>query len=462
MTRIPILDLKAEYLYMKADIDAAIARCLEHQKWIFGPEIKEFEEKVAEYIGVKHCVGTSSGTDALVLALRALAIKTKGQEYFDRSDLIITTPFTFTATGDAILRAGATPLFVDIDPITYNIDPAKIKEALEKSKELGVKVFEAATHHSLPFISDCHDPSPFTPNPSPSSVVGILPVHLYGQPCNMDEIMLIASEYNLFVVEDCAQAFGGGWQMVNDEWQKVGSIGDIGCFSFFPSKNLGGFGDAGMVSTNDDELNELIRMLIKHGGKDKYNVDHIGYNARMDTLQASILLAKLPYIDEFNLRRQHIAEIYIKGLAEVSGVILPVRGEELRVKSIMQSSLTPRVSPITRVHHVFHQFTLRIPANAPSPAAKYQPPNISHQPPALSSRRDSLQNHLRDAGVDSMVYYPVPLHKMAVFFGRCLAYGELKHAETAANEVLSLPIEPLYDDICINKIIEMINAYYNR
>lgn len=436
---IPMLDLKAEYLYMKADIDAAIARCLNHQKWIFGPEVKEFEEKVAEYIGVKHCVGTSSGTDALVLALRALAIKTKGQEYFDRSDFIITTPFTFTATGNAILRAGATPLFVDIDPITYNIDPTLIRLCLASF------------------------PNGLSPIPHGSSrVVGILPVHLYGQSCQMDKIVTIASENGLFVVEDCAQAFGGEWQTANGEWQKVGSIGNIGCFSFFPSKNLGGFGDAGMASTNDDELNELIRMLIKHGGKDKYNVDHIGYNARMDTLQASILLAKLLYIDEFNSRRQHIANLYIEGLADVLDIILPVRGEESRVKSIMQSPLTLKASPITRFRHVFHQFTLRIPATAPSPTTKHQPPNTNQQAPTIAFRRDSLQNYLRDAGIDSMVYYPVPLHKMAVFIGRCLVYDELKHAETAANEVLSLPIEPLYDDNCINKIIEIIKAYYDR
>src|SRR3990172_8101104 len=254
MKQIPMLDLRREYEYMKEEIDSAIKKCLEHQKWILGPEVGELERKITEYIGGKHCVGISSGTDALVLALMALAIKIKGKEYFDRNDEIITTPFTFTATGDAILRAGATPVFVDINPDTYNIDPASIKGYLQS--------------HS-------------------SRVVGIIPVHLYGQSCGMDEIMEIARENDLFILEDVAQAFGGKWK-----GKMLGAIGTAGTFSFFPSKNLGGFGDGGMVSTNDDENAELVRMLLKHGGRDKYNVDHIGYNARLDTLQAAILLAK--------------------------------------------------------------------------------------------------------------------------------------------------------------------------
>ncbi|MGA3209012.1 MAG: DegT/DnrJ/EryC1/StrS family aminotransferase [Syntrophales bacterium] len=380
MTHIPMLDLKREYEYMKADIDAAIARCLDHQKWILGPEVKEFEDKVAEYLNVEYCIGTSSGTDALVLALRALAIKTKGQEYFDRSDLIITTPFTFTATGDAILRAGATPLFVDIDPATFNLDPERIRECLQAS---ALSLSPSAV--------------------SPSKVVGILPVHLYGQPCQMDEIMSIADENGLFVLEDVAQAFGaiyGG--------RRVGSIGTCGAFSFFPSKNLGGFGDAGMVSTNDEEIAALIRMLIKHGGKDKYNVDHIGYNARIDTLQAAILVAKLKYIDEFNSRRRRIAQLYIEGLKDLPGIVLP----------LTQNS---KLKTQNAIDHVFHQFTLRVP----------------------DGPRDVLQQHLRDSSIDSMVYYPIPLHKMRVFSGRCIVNGELSEAERAAEEVLSLPMEPL-------------------
>lgn len=385
-----MLDLKAEYLYMKEEIDAAIARCLEHQQWIFGPEVREFEEKVAEYIGVRHCVGTSSGTDALVLALRALAIKTKGQQYFDRSDLIVTTPFTFTATGDAILRAGATPLFVDIDPVTYNINPSKIREALDSP--------------NMTFDS--------------SHVVGILPVHIYGQSCQMDEIMSISREYNLFVVEDCAQAFGGSWQD-----KKLGSIGDAGAFSFFPSKNLGGFGDAGAVTANDDELDNLIRMLIKHGGKDKYNVDHIGYNARLDTLQAAILLAKLKHIDDFNNHRRRIARLYTEGLNGTSGIILPGS-----INSLF----------LTNSCHVFHQFTLGI----------------------QDGKRHLLQTHLKKAGIDSMIYYPIPLHEMKAFEEKCLVFGELREAEKATDGVLSLPIEPLLNEAFIDYVAQYIRAFF--
>ena len=367
MRSVPILDLKLEYDYMKNDIDAAVAKCLEHQKWIFGPEVKELEDSIAQYLGVKHCTGVSSGTEALVLSLRALAITLKGREYFDKSDEIITTPFTFTATGDAILRAGATPVFVDIDPDTYNIDPRKIKAYLES--------FGA------------------------NRVIGILPVHLYGQSCMMDEIMGMAKERNLFVVEDVAQAFGGMWKN-----KKLGSLGDIGAFSFFPSKNLGGFGDGGMISTNDDEIAELTRMLLKHGGKDKYNVDHIGYNARLDTLQAAVLLAKFKYIDEFNSRRGKIASIYNASLTGLQHINLP--------HALLDTS------------HVYHQYTIRV----------------------LENKRNELQKFMKDKGVDTMVYYPTPLHKMNVFReSRSKVPKSLTHAEHASSTVLSLPIEPLQE-----------------
>ncbi len=410
--KIPMLDLHAEYEYMKADIDAAIRRCLEHQQWILGPEVKELEDKIAEYIGVKHCIGTSSGTDALVLALRALAIKTKGQEYFDQSDLVITTPFTFTATGDAVLRAGATPLFVDIDPATYNIDPTKILEALDSLLPTSCSPDRLIN-------------SPLPSTHSKSRIVGILPVHLYGQSCQMDQIMSIAREYGLFVVEDVAQAFGAECQM-NSTMQKVGSIGNVGCFSFFPSKNLGGFGDAGMISTNDDVLEDIIRMLLKHGGRDKYNVDHIGYNARLDTFQAAIVLAKLPYIDHFNARRRQIANFYVEGLKDMPEIVLPLLPSAL-------SSL-----PLACDSHVFHQFTIRI----------------------QNGRRNWLQTYLKNLGIESMVYYPVPLHEMRLFAGRCEVYGDLKESEKAAKEILSLPIEPLQKEWAMAKVVKNLKGLF--
>ena len=373
MKEIPMLDLKCEYEYMKEDIDTAIRRCLEHQRWILGPEVKELENEIAEYIGIKHCVGVSSGTDALVLSLRALAIKLRGREYFDKTDEIITTSFTFTATGDAILRAGTTPVFVDIDPETYNMCPDKTREYLKHSDK----------------------------------VVGIIPVHLYGQACDMDEVMKIAKEHNLFVLEDVAQAFGGMWNS-----KKLGSIGTAGAFSFFPSKNLGGFGDGGMVATNDDEIANLVRMLLRHGGKDKYNVEHIGYNARLDTLQAAILLAKFKYVDEFNERRQKIAQFYNEELKNAGDIILP--------------------KSLGKVSHVYHQYTIRV----------------------LNGKRDYIQKSLKDKGISTMLYYPLPLHKMKVFENRMKISANLNEAEKAATEVLSLPVEPLLKDEELEMVVK--------
>lgn len=380
-SRVPLLDLKREYCSLIAEIDQAVLEAVASAQYILGPQVRELEEKVASYLGVKHCVGVASGTDALLLSLRALAIKRKGQEYFDRSDLIITTPFTFTATGDTILRAGATPLFVDIDPVTFNINPEEVRKALEAF---------------------------------PGKVVGIVPVHLFGLPCDMDAIMEIARAYNLFVVEDVAQAFGASWK-----GQKLGSIGDAGAFSFFPTKNLGCFGDGGMVATNNGELAELVRSLRVHGGRDKYNVNHIGYKARLDTLQAAILLVKLKYVDEWNRLRQDIARAYNRNLANAPGLVLPPSPEDLIAQGIT---------------HVYHQYTVKVKGN----------------------KRDALREYLKSQGVEAMVYYPVPLHQMRVFSGRCVAFGNLREAEQVAREVLSLPIEPLMKAYEIERVTTVI------
>lgn len=398
---IPMLDLKREYEYMKADIDGAIRDCLDHQRWIFGPEIKELETKIAEYTGVKHCIGCSSGTESLVLSLRALAIKIKGEEYFDRSDLIITTPFTFTATGDAILRSGATPAFVDIDPVTYNIDPSAARAFLTTQQR---------------------DDS--------TKIVGIIPVHLYGQSCDMKEMLEIAAQHNLFIVEDVAQAFGGTWK-----GKRLGSVGDTGAFSFFPSKNLGGFGDGGMVATKDDGIADTVRMLLKHGGRDKYNVDHVGYNARLDTLQAAVLLAKFKYIDEFNDRRRQIAEIYTRELSGIEGLILPCSahtGWSLPTQQLNDSSTQLPTG------HVFHQYTVRV----------------------GNGVRGELQSYLKERGVSTMVYYPFPLHKMKVFDNRSRSFGEPAGAEKAVDEVLSLPMEPLMSEGEVQTVADTVRGFF--
>lgn len=376
--KISFLNLQKQYRYLMEYIDHTVLTEIAEAKYILGPKVKDFEQALANYIGTNHAIGAASGTDALLLSLRALAIKRKDKEYWDKEDLIITTPFTFTATGDTILRAGATPLFVDIDLTTYNIDPAKIKEAL---KFYGKRV------------------------------IGIVPVHLYGLPCYMDEILEIAQEHNLFVVEDCAQAFGSRYKD-----KKVGSFGDTGCFSFFPSKNLGAFGDAGAVTTNDDELADIIKMLRVHGGKDKYNVEHIGYKARLDTLQAAILLAKFECIDELNERRRKIAKIYNESLKDIDWMVLP---EE-----------------IDKAYHVYHQYTVRI----------------------KDRSRNNVQKILKEEGIETMVYYPVPLHRMRVFINNGVeVFDTLKNAELASESVLSLPMEPLMNKEVINEIVEALS-----
>ncbi|MCM8825088.1 MAG: DegT/DnrJ/EryC1/StrS family aminotransferase [Candidatus Omnitrophica bacterium] len=377
---IPMLDLKRQYQYMKSDIDTAIKNCLEHQLWIMGPEVKQLEEKIREFLEVKNCAGCCSGTEAIVLALRAFAIKS-GSEFFSSEDEIITTPFTFTATADAIVRSGATPIFIDIDPVSFNINP----DAILKYLKCG----------------------------SANKAKGIIPVHLYGTPCDMEAIGEIAKKYNLFILEDVAQAFGGKWKN-----KMLGSIGNAGAFSFFPSKNLGCFGDGGMVSTNDDEIAEITTSLIKHGGKDKYNVQHIGYNARLDTIQASILLAKFKYVEEFNNRRIKIAKRYNEGLSEI---------EEIQPPSIVEGA-------------VFHQYTIRI----------------------KNGRRNELQTFLKQRSIATMVYYPFCLHQMQVFENRAKVPEPLVEAEKASKEVLSLPIEPLMTIEEQDYVIETIKEFFRK
>lgn len=364
MKKVSMLDLKLEYEYMKKDIDSSINKCLEHQRWILGPEVEQLERAIAKYLGVRHCIGVASGTDALAISLRAMAIKLKEQEYFDATDEIITTPFTFTATGDAILRSGARPVFVDIEPDTFNIDPSKTRR----------------------YLANCDN----------NKVVGIVPVHLFGQSCDMDQIMEIAQEYNLFVVEDAAQAFGGMWHQ-----NKTGAISDAGAFSFFPSKNLGGFGDGGMIATDDDKIADIARILLSHGGMDKYNVTHIGYNSRLDTIQAAILLAKLKYVDELNNKRRTIAQGYTARLAEIPGLKCP--------------------EALSDAYHVYNQYTFRI----------------------ADHKRDIVKKSLGEKGIGTAVYYPLPLHKMKVFENRVILADKLEQAQKASREVLSLPIEPL-------------------
>ncbi len=380
--QIPILELKREYQYLKKDIDQEIRACLNTQKWILGPKVCEFEKKVAEYLGLKYTIGVASGTDALLLSLSAFAFKLKKKERFDSRDEIITTPFTFIATAESILRSGARPVFVDIDPATFNIDPSEIEKAITKH------------------------------------TVGILPVHLYGSPCDMDKICRIAKKHNLFMLEDVAQSFGAEYRR-----EKVGSFGDSAAFSFFPSKNLGGFGDAGLVGTDNKATAGLIKSLRDHGQNKHYNAAYLGFNSRLDSIQAAVLLAKLKHIDEFNRKRIKIANTYNQAFKNIPQIQTPASG--LRASDL---GLT----------HIYHLYTLRI-----------------------ISRRAKLLKYLHSKGIGTRVYYPFSLDRMRAFKGaKC--QGNLSETRKATSEVLTLPIHPFLKTCEIEYVIKSIRSFYQK
>jgi dTDP-4-amino-4,6-dideoxygalactose transaminase len=358
---IPILDLKPQYNNLKEQMDKAIIDVLESGRYINGPNVKKLEQDMATYLGCKECIGVASGTDALHLALRALDI---GQ-----GDEVITVAFTFVATTEAIGIVGANPVFVDIDPETYNMDVNKIESLItEKTK-------------------------------------AILPVHLYGQPVDMDPLMEIAKKHNLYVVEDCAQAIGAEYK-----GKKVGTFGEFGCFSFFPSKNLGCYGDGGMVSTNDETLARRVRVLKNHGGTHKYYNDEIGLNSRLDEIQAAILNVKFPHVDKWNDARRKVAYRYNELFKDVEEVV------------------TPR--EIDNVKAVYHQYTVKVP------------------------NRDNMQKQLNEAGVMCMIYYPVPLHSQKVHAHLKVEPGSLQNTDDCTKVVLSLPVFPELSETDQNKVVE--------
>ncbi len=351
MISVPPVDLKAEFKEIGKEVTKRVRAVMSGGRYVLGSEGREFEEQFSKFIGTKYALGVANGSDALLLALMAYGIKA--------GDEVITTPFTFIATVTAIARLGAKPVFVDIEPDTFNLDPERLEEKI----------------------------SPKTR--------GIIVVHLYGNPCRMERIMQIARKHGLFVVEDCAQACGaklGG--------KSVGSLGDIGAFSFYPTKTLGAFGDAGALTTNDAELFEKLRSLHVHGEDGKfhsYRNIYIGVNSRLDEIQAAILNVKLKHLDGWNQARRNAAEKYKECLG--SQVLLP--------------TTTPGA------YHVYHQYTIRV-----------------------SARRDELVNHLRSNGIYAGVFYPVPVHLQPCFAYLGLREGNLPEAERASREVLSLPLYP--------------------
>ncbi|MEN6332459.1 MAG: DegT/DnrJ/EryC1/StrS family aminotransferase [Smithella sp.] len=345
---IPMVDLKRQYHALKMEIDAAVSDVLEKTQFILGPNVGKLEEEVAAYHTLPYAVGVANGTDALLLALRACGIKS--------GDEVITTPFTFIATAEVVAELGAVPVFVDICPGTFNINPDLIEEKI-------------------------------TPQTK-----AIIPVHLFGHPADMEPLMKIAAKHNLKVIEDCAQAFGAKYKN-----QRVGTIGDVGCFSFFPSKNLGCYGDGGMVITKDETIARQVKMLRNHGSEVRYHHSEVGYNSRLDEIQAAILRVKLKYIDQFNEARRNNAAAYCAAL-DNKKIILP---------SVTEGS-----------EHVFHQFTIR------------------------AQNRDAIALALTEKGIASAVYYPVPLHQQEVFVKLYNHSTKLPVSETCAGEVLSLPMFP--------------------
>ncbi len=350
--RFPFLDLKAEYATMKDEVQAAVARVLESQQFIMGPDVGKLEGEVAALVGCRYAVACASGSDALLLVLMALGI--------DSGDEVIAPPFTFVATAGSIARLKAKPVFVDIDPETYNLDWRQLEAAI-------------------------------TPRTK-----AIIPVHLFGLPAEMNKISGIAQAHRLPVIEDAAQAIGARYH-----GRPAGSMGAFGCFSFFPSKNLGGAGDGGLITTNDPELGDRLAMLRDHGSRRKYHYDLLGMNSRLDTLQAAILLVKLRYLEGFIEARRQNAERYRRLFAQaglVGAVTLPSEPAGLR--------------------HVYHQFVIR------------------------ARRRDELREYLRSQGIPAEIYYPAPLHLQPAFAYLGCRAGDFPQAEQVSREVLALPIFP--------------------
>jgi dTDP-4-amino-4,6-dideoxygalactose transaminase len=367
--QVPLLDLKGQYRPLRAEIESAIREVCDEQRFVLGPRVTELETKVAEYSQTKHGLGLSSGTDALLLALMALDIGS--------GDEVITTPFTFFATAGVVARLGARPFFCDIDPATFNLDPAAVRAAIAARCELkGDRLVNRATG---------------------GVIRALLPVHLYGQMADIDAFMSIARQYRLSVIEDAAQAIGAALA----DGRRAGSIGDVGCLSFFPTKNLGAFGDAGMNVSNDSGLHERMRILRVHGGEPKYYHSLIGGNFRLDELQAAVLVIKLKHLDDWTRARQANAAHY---------------DELFRSADLGDAVQLPARVPGSR--HIFNQYVIRV------------------------RQRDELKNHLAANGVGTEIYYPLPLHAQ-----QCFAYlehepNDFPQAQRAAAEVLALPIYP--------------------
>lgn len=373
---IDMVDLKGQYNKIKPEIDQAIISCIESTSFINGPAVKEFQHNLEEYLNVKHVIPCANGTDSLQIAMMALGLKA--------GDEVICPAFTYVATAEVIGLLGLTPVMVDVDPYTFNITRLEIEKAIT------------------------------------SKTKAIVPVHLYGQSCDMEPIMQLATKHNLYVIEDNAQAIGADYTFSDGKVAKTGTIGHIGSTSFFPSKNLGCFGDGGALMTNDDELAIKIRMIANHGQERKYHHKVLGCNSRLDTIQAAILNIKLKYLDSYSRSRSQMASFYDSAFGNIDQLEIPERQ--------FNSS------------HVFHQYTLKV----------------------KNGRRDELQKHLSQKGIPSMIYYPLPLYKQEAFQQYVSAEFRLSTSETLCEQVLSLPIHTEINMDHMDYIISSVQSFFSK
>jgi len=374
MKKIQMVDLQGQYEPLKAQIQASFAEVLDSAAFINGPQVQAFQKELETYLQVKHVIPCANGTDALQIAMMGLGLK--------RGDEVITADFTFAATVEVIALLGLTPVLVDVDKDTFNINIEAIRKAI-------------------------------TPKTK-----AIVPVHLYGRPANMEAIMQIAKEYNLYVIEDNAQAIGADFTWSDGRKQKVGTIGHVGATSFFPSKNLGCYGDGGAIFTNDDELAHILRGIVNHGMYIRYHHDVVGVNSRLDSLQACVLRAKLPHLDSYNQKRREAARLYTEGLQGNPNII------------------TPEI-PQGDTSHVFHQYTIRI----------------------LGGKRDALAEHLTKHGIPFGIYYPIPLHKQKAYEDSRYREVDFPATNELVQEVISLPMHTELDKEQINFIAKLITDF---
>ncbi len=383
---VPMLDLKRQYASIKDEVAEVIERVLTTQHFIGGEELAGFERESAEFLGVRASVGCASGTDALWLALQACRV--------EANTSVITTPFSFFASVSSIVRCGATPVLADIDPATLNLDPAKVENALKRGRGQNMRA--------------------------------VMPVHLYGQCADMDCFRQLSEQYGVVIVADAAQAFGAAWKGT-----KAGALGKAAGFSFYPTKNLSAYGDGGCVTTNDEELADHVRRLRNHGSRERYYHEEIGWNSRLDAIQAAVLRVKLRHLDDWNQKRR-IAACRYYGLFGAAGLVQP------EATAVSEQTPTVLLATSPDAHHIYHQFVIR------------------------AWRRDELQRWLTAKGIGSEVYYPVPLHLQ-----KCFAYlgyraGDLPESERAAKEVLALPMFPELREDEQQRVVSAIAEFYNK